>query len=114
MARVHEARHIHFRERRRPVLHRAAVEVVGLRQRLGHGQALDPEAGLLSQLQVHVQLALDRRLPEHGQDAQRLKYHARMAVEFFVPGKARWVVGWFGINGGTVPYWQFPAVFPYL
>jgi hypothetical protein len=39
---------------------------------------------------------------------------ARMAAEFFVSGKARWVVGWFGIRGGTVPYWQFPAVFPYL
>jgi len=31
-----------------------------------------------------------------------------------VSGKARWVAGWFGIHGGTVPYWQFPAVFPYL
>ena len=31
-----------------------------------------------------------------------------------VSGKARWVVGWFGIHGGTVPYWQFPAAFPYL
>jgi hypothetical protein len=37
-----------------------------------------------------------------------------MAVEFFVSGKARWVAGWFGIYGGTVPYWRFPAVFPYL
>ena len=37
-----------------------------------------------------------------------------MAVEFFVSGKARWVTGWFGVHGGTVPYWGFPAVFPYL
>ena len=36
------------------------------------------------------------------------------AVEFFVSGKARWVTGWFGTYGGTMPYWQFPAVFPYL
>ena len=43
-----------------------------------------------------------------------VKYYARMAVEFFVSGQARWVAGWFGIHGGTVPYWQFPAVFPYL
>ena len=43
-----------------------------------------------------------------------VKYYARMAVEFFVSGKARWVPGWFGIHGGTAPYWQFPAVFPYL
>ena len=43
-----------------------------------------------------------------------VRYYARMAVEFFVSGKARWVTGWFGIHGGTVPYWQFPAVFPYL
>jgi hypothetical protein len=43
-----------------------------------------------------------------------VRYYARMAVEFFVSGKARWVIGWFGIHGGTVPYWQFPAVFPYL
>ena len=43
-----------------------------------------------------------------------VKYYARMAVEFFVSGKARWVPGWFRTHGGTVPYWQFPAVFPYL
>jgi hypothetical protein len=43
-----------------------------------------------------------------------VRYYARMAVEFFVSGKAHWVTGWFGIHGGTVPDWQFPAVFPYL
>ena len=42
------------------------------------------------------------------------RYYARMAVEFKNGGKMRWVVGWFGIHGGTVPWWQFPAVFPYL
>ena len=43
-----------------------------------------------------------------------VKYYARMAVKFFFSGKACWVVGWFGIRGGTVSYWQFRAVFPYL
>lgn len=42
------------------------------------------------------------------------RYYARMAVEFKNGGKMRWVAGWFGIHGGTVPWWQFPAVFPYL
>jgi hypothetical protein len=37
-----------------------------------------------------------------------------MAVEFKNGGKMRWVVGWFGIHGGTVAWWQFPAVWPYL
>jgi len=41
-------------------------------------------------------------------------YFARMAIEFFVSGKARWVTGWFAPHGGTTPYWGFPAVFPYL
>ena len=43
-----------------------------------------------------------------------VRYYARMAVEFFVSGKARWVTGWFAPHGGTTPYWGFPAVFPYL
>ena len=42
------------------------------------------------------------------------RYYARMAVEFKNSGKMRWVVGWFGTHGGTVPWWQFPAVWPYL
>jgi hypothetical protein len=37
-----------------------------------------------------------------------------MAVEFKNGGKMRWVVGWFGTHGGTVAWWQFPAVWPYL
>ena len=43
-----------------------------------------------------------------------VRYYARMAVEFFVSGQARWVTGWFATHGGTMPYWGFPAVFPYL
>ncbi len=43
-----------------------------------------------------------------------VRYYARMAVEFFVSGKAHWVTGWFATHGGTMPYWGFPAVFPYL
>jgi hypothetical protein len=43
-----------------------------------------------------------------------VRYFARMAVEFFVSGKSRWVAGWFGVHLGTMPYWGFPAVFPYL
>jgi len=45
-----------------------------------------------------------------------VRYYARMAVEFFVAGKARWDVGWFGANpyGGTLPVWRFPEVWPYL
>ena len=44
-----------------------------------------------------------------------VKYYARMAAKLFVSGKARWVVGWFPrYEGGTMPVWQFPAVFPYL
>jgi hypothetical protein len=43
-----------------------------------------------------------------------VRYYARMAVEFFVSGRARWVTGWFAPHGGTMPYWGFPAVFPYL
>jgi hypothetical protein len=43
------------------------------------------------------------------------RYYARMAAKLFVSGKARWVVGWFPrYEGGTMPVWQFPAVFPYL
>ena len=42
------------------------------------------------------------------------RYYARMAIEFKNGGKMHWVVGRFGIHGGTVPWWQFPAVFPYL
>jgi hypothetical protein len=42
------------------------------------------------------------------------RYFALMAVEFKNGGKMRWVVGWFGIHGGTVAWWQFPAVWPYL
>jgi len=38
------------------------------------------------------------------------RYFARMAVEFFVAGKARWDVGWIGSSG----FWRFPAVWPYL
>ena len=42
------------------------------------------------------------------------RYYARTAVEFKNGGKMRWVVGWFGIRGGTVAWSQFPAVWPYL
>lgn len=42
------------------------------------------------------------------------RYYARMAVEFSNGGKMHWVVGGLGIHGGTVPWWQFPAVWPYL
>ena len=42
-------------------------------------------------------------------------YYARMDVKFYYGGKWRWDTGWFGYAyGGTVPWWQFPAVFPYL
>lgn len=43
-----------------------------------------------------------------------VRYYARMAVEFRNAGKMRWDVGWFGYHGARVPWWQFPAVFPYL
>jgi hypothetical protein len=42
------------------------------------------------------------------------RYYARMAVKFWYGGKWRWDTGWFGYQGGTLPWWQFPAVFPYL
>jgi hypothetical protein len=41
-------------------------------------------------------------------------YYDRMAVKFYRAGAWRWDVGWFGYHGGTVPYWAFPAVWPYL
>jgi hypothetical protein len=43
-----------------------------------------------------------------------VRYYARMAVRFWYAGKWRWDVGWFGYHGGRVPWWSFPAVFPYL
>lgn len=44
------------------------------------------------------------------------RYFARMAVEFFVSGKARWDVGWFPHYNcsGCTAVWRFPAVWPYL
>jgi len=43
-----------------------------------------------------------------------VRYYARMAVKFRYAGKFRWDVGWFGYHKGTMPWWLFPAVFPYL
>lgn len=44
------------------------------------------------------------------------RYYARMAVEFFVSGKARWVVGWYPHYNcsGCAAYWGFPLVWPYF
>jgi len=39
-----------------------------------------------------------------------------MAVEFYNAGAWRWDVGWlkYPFAGATVPFWVFPATFPYL
>jgi hypothetical protein len=44
------------------------------------------------------------------------RYYARMAVEFYNAGAWRWDVGWlkYPFAGATVPFWVFPATFPYL
>jgi hypothetical protein len=44
------------------------------------------------------------------------RYYARMAIEFFVSGKARWVVGWYPHYNcsGCAAFWGFPLVWPYF
>ena len=45
-----------------------------------------------------------------------VRYYARMAIEFFVSGKARWVVGWYPHYNcpGCSAFWGFPLVWPYF